>query len=177
MKEQFQRLPADTPRFMERLQDNLERLFLGLLREKPRGEIWTEGNTTATAMAVQNQWYRIKILTTAGDNKDVGTDLVSGTLLIKEGGVYRVIYSSSFSGSVNDDFEVEAARNGGSELFGNLHLERALNASGDIGSAGFSGRVRLKKGDVFEVWGRCTTGAAASMTVKDANLMIEKVGD
>ena len=84
--------------------------------------------------------------------------------------------SASYSGGPLATYETEVKKNNGAVSFQNVHAERLLNATGDIGSVSMSGLASLSATDTVELWIRQTGGALASPVLRDVTLSVSEIG-
>lgn len=140
------------------------------------GEIWVNGNTTATSLFSLNTWQPIAGFTQNGLSNGTTPDHTNDYITISRAGVYLVTVSASFSGGPNSTYEIEVFKNAGVTQFPNIHAERKLSAGGDIGSSSLSGLASFSPLDTVEVWTQQTAGGLANPTFRDITLSVSEIG-
>jgi hypothetical protein len=138
------------------------------------GSISVNGNASGTTLTAQNTWYQFAYFDTDDAEQGADADHSNNHIVVRETGDYFVAVSASFSGSAvaNQDYELEVQVNNGATQLTNLHLERRLSSSGDVGSGSISGIASLTVDDTVELWIQCTTSAGKTITIKDATLAL-----
>lgn len=142
----------------------------------PFGEIYVNGNTTATTISVQNTWYQFTGFNTNGQSNLTTPDHTNDHITITKAGIYKIDFNVSFSGGGGKTYEVSVYKNNGATACPNIHIERKLGAAGDIGAAAASGFVSCSANDTIELWIRCTDVTTANATLRDVNLNVLQVG-
>lgn len=142
----------------------------------PFGEIYVNGNTTATTISTQNTWYQFTGFDTNGQSNLTTPDHTNDHITITKAGVYKIDFNVSFSGGGGKTYEVAVFKNNGATNLTNIHIERKLGTAGDIGAAAASGLCSCSANDTIELWIRCTDVTTANATIRDANLNLFQVG-
>jgi len=132
-------------------------------------EISTENN--AGSLAVGTTYVQIDNFDTNGISNSSTPDHTNDHITIGDSGVYRIGFSSSFSGTLSTTFDIEIKKNNGATGFPNLHITRKLGTGGDVGDTTCSGLIALTEGDTLEVWIKAD-GASKAFVAHDLNLNI-----
>jgi hypothetical protein len=149
----------------------------GLAAQEMHGGLSVNANTSNLALAAQDTWYQYPYFDTNDPSNGMTPDHANDHITVGDTGTYYVSFAMSFSGSASTDFEAQVFINNGVTGFVNIHTERKLAASGDIGSAGGSGLVSLAAGDTVELWVSRTDGGGASKNFlgRDVTLSVIRV--
>jgi hypothetical protein len=142
------------------------------------GEIYVNGNATATTISAANTWYQVTVFDTNGQSNNATPDHTNDHITVATGadGKYLVTVSISFTGASSSDvIEFQVYKNNGATGHSNLHCERKISAGGDIGSVGISGIIDLTAADTVELWVQNLT-STGNVTVKDATLSLVGIG-
>jgi hypothetical protein len=143
----------------------------------------TPGVPNNIVCAIQNTWYPwiaaavTEISDAAGpgaaiefEDDDVNGDYLE-VLTALGGGIYMVDLSGSFSGTVNETFEIYVFVG---VLQSRVGTVRKLGVGGDVGSFSASGLLNLAQDAQVRVKVRCTSGAAANFGTEHMQLSITK---
>lgn len=136
------------------------------------GELTISGNSTATTLTTQNQWYQITAGWSVGDvNKGIIAS-ISGSLTgnCRPDSIVTSFDSAINVGHAGATYQIAIFKNG---LLLTEHLAqyKVTNPSDDV-NIGSAGVDTIKSGDVFTLYARCTSRAATSITVLRANLSL-----
>lgn len=174
MAEQFVRLPTDAPRFMERLQDNLERLFLQILAPPILGSILTHENSTSDTVSAT--WTQIRRFNVVGQLNGLKADMDGHQLSITTGGLYHVHCLGIVEGSATIDIEIECSTVNRGKHFHAMHAEIDVQ-NNKLKTWTFADHLRLEEGDNLQLFSLKAGGAGNAVTFKHAIIMAHKMVD
>lgn len=141
------------------------------------GEIYAEGNSVETAIAVQNTWYQVTIFNANGQGNGATPDHTNDHITIATAGVYKVMVSLSLLSAAGPAFtlEGEVKTENGTTACPNIHFDRDLGGGGgDVGSASMSGMSAYSEGETVEVWVRNKSNTT-NVIIEDVNLTVVQV--
>ncbi|MCP5087916.1 MAG: hypothetical protein GY952_14075 [Rhodobacteraceae bacterium] len=138
----------------------------------PYGVLCVQAGSTGEA-TVDATPRKIAAWNTDGVEAGVTVDHTSDDMTIDVAGTYLVTLAASFSGSGNDDYQLEIYKNAGATGFA---VDRKLGTGGDVGSCSIMGIVNFAATDTVSVYQSSSSGGTA-MTVTEAQLGIVRIGD
>ena len=136
------------------------------------GEMYVTGGSTAQT-GIGTAAVDITAFTTAGASEQTTVDVVTGdTITVTVGGVYLLVLTGSYTGTVSTTFTVYVAVNGVNVGAGSVSL---LDAAGAGGHAAVQALATLAAAD--EVTGTIkANGASKSATITEASLQVIRIG-
>lgn len=136
------------------------------------GELSVANGSTAQSIPTGATYEKLTAFTTVGDTVEVTA--VADSMVIRKAGYYFVKGSFSLSsGTVNVNTFGALFIDGIEQS--DIHYERKIATTGDVGSCTMSGLVYLNIGDVLDVRMRHEDGSAVDITVHYANLSIMQI--
>lgn len=105
--------------------------------------------------------------------KNMTSDYANGYVTVAVDGVYKVDFTSAFSGTPNTTFQMHLFVNGSENTFVGLH--RKLGTGGDVGSAAYSSLVTLASGDTVTASVDVVSGSGTFIGVIDALFSLQLV--
>ena len=151
---------------------------------------FVEGSSLNNRMIYGNSWFHNDVTPytlTLGDgnfhvfdswtnNSSFGMELVNNsTWRILYAGIYKVDYSSSFSGGGNQEYDASVFVNGVEQE--NTHIHRVTGSGGDVGNVGATGVViNLTTNDLLDLRFKNTDSPFADVDVKAISWVLLKIG-
>ena len=147
--------------------------FDGVLTNAPHGMLYCQNAVVALDLALQNTWYQVTAFTNAGGSPlDITESPANDDLTTIRIVRWLILCQISFSGSVSETYEFQIQKNNGTVVFPQAQTTRRLGAGGDVGSCSIVTEILVAADtDTLELWARCTTAAAKSVTVKDCQFL------
>ncbi len=155
----------------------LANLHTELLKLNNVGGISVEGNTVATTINTVNVWEQVAVFGTNNpDNGGTVADHTNDHITVGATAIYHASFGASvlLPSGTNKVFEFEMKTNNGVISHPNIHTDRKISTSGDVGSLPGIGIVSLTAGDTVELWVRNKTDNA-NITFETVTLSIIQV--
>jgi len=143
--------------------------------EASYGEIYTQGNTTAQTLDVQNTWEVVDALDTAGNSYLTTINTTNHTITVSRDSTYIADFELSYNGDSTEDYEFAVFNNG--VVQSDLHTGNANfdTYSGNVNNVGACGILALSASDVLDVRARCTSSASVDITVRNINFRVVEI--
>ena len=161
-----------------RLDENGLNLSRNLTANQYYGEMWFHNDSASgnpTIISSQDVWYNITGFNQTGDSGQSlnGFSYSQHKLTCNIAGLYKIDYSISFGGGLNDEYKTAVGVNGIKQ--GNTETHRKLGAGGDVGNTGSSGFVSLSVDDEITLM-ILNDDATANADVHSANINLVRIG-
>lgn len=143
------------------------------------GEMWFHNESVSgnpTIITSQDAWYNVTGFnqTTESGQTLNGFSYSNYELICQVSGLYKVDYSISFGGGLNDEYKTSIGVNGVNK--NNTETHRKLGAGGDVGNTGSSGFISLNVNDKITLM-ILNDDAIANSDIHSANLNLIRIGD
>lgn len=147
----------------------------GITNTAANGQLYMQGNVTATTISVQNDWYKIAGTTTAStDNSkfDHSNNRLTCKAIISR--KYYIQCTLSFTAGNNNVCEFGFYDSQLNDIRTPSKTKATANASGRAENVNFSCVLNMDENDYLEIWCR-NTSSATNITVDQLNFVITEI--
>lgn len=142
----------------------------------PFGEIYVQGNSTATTISTQNVWVKFALFGANGVSNLTTPDHTNDRVTVTKAGIYKWSCVFSIKGAtLGKTYELTLQKTGSGTALTNFYATYfAIDTNYQIGS--LAGLITLAASDYLELFIRCTDATTANATISDANLNCIMIG-
>jgi hypothetical protein len=142
------------------------------------GEIYAKDNSATTTLTANSVFVQVPVFDKNGYSSQTTPDHTSDDITIKVAGKYLATVSVAIANSAGAAHEVVISlrKNSGSSTFNNVHANRNLANSTDVGSISLSGIINVVANDTIELWATTTSGSNRNVTFSDITLSLVRIG-